>query len=554
MRNFIKHRIGNADHNGAAMNVGIAMRRLVPRLLECAGFFHDDNRRASGVAARSKPATLVRELPEEDRLKLYYKRYDYTLGKEAKTALIARHAKELYDASAIFGPEGGGTPIAHNLTEAAASKQASDQLEERWSEANRQGTLRVNRIAAAVYRSTKHFLLAGVDEILARLEQLTPATTSNQETRRANFGAVLAACKAKIHAEGFGPNAVPADLHDRLARVGDWGNLGRDITNHRTCAAALRTIVDAFEAHCAQLPIDDAADGDAISTLIAALRAQRVALAAAAAACEGLKKERFLEGREELKQKNHSCAAASTVLRLAGGATIRDVLPFLTAHPIAGLAQPLPDDPLDVKLHTQPEHVNGALAEWLRTTSDHRSSRPEIFAATGENGGDAVVMSCLNIQRRLQDAAVSEALRAVKELVAAARDASACATGISPMANLLHYHGEVASRDSPEKQNANQCGHAELLAALMQLGPRWRAHGHRAPSTPALCLLLVVSRWCCSSCRYLLPHIARLLKVDILVQCRNQKGELAPPLLFAWRETAFREEQEKWGQWQTNTN
>lgn len=242
------------------------------------------------------------------------------------------------------------------------------------------------------------------------------------------------------------------------------------------------------------------------------------------------------------------------MLQLADGATVRDVLPLLTAHPIAGLAQPLPDDPLDAKFHTQPEHVNRELTEWLRTTSDYRSSRPEIFAATGENGGDAVVMSCLNIQRRLQDADVSEALRAVKELVAAARDVSACATGISPMLNLLHFHGEVASPLSPEKQNANQCGHAELLAALMQLGPRWRALGHRAPSTPALCLLLVVSRWCCSSCRYLLPHIARLLKVDILVQCRNQKGELAPPLLFAWRETTFREEQEKWGQWQTNTN
>ena len=78
MRNFIKHRVGNADHNGAAMNVGIALRRLVPRLLECAGFFHDDNRRASGVAGASRPATLVRELPEEAHLKLYYKRHDYS--------------------------------------------------------------------------------------------------------------------------------------------------------------------------------------------------------------------------------------------------------------------------------------------------------------------------------------------------------------------------------------------------------------------------------------------------------------------------------------------
>ena len=114
--------------------------------------------------------------------------------------------------------------------------------------------------------------------------------------RSANFGVVLTACKAKIHAEGFGRNAVPADLHDRLARVGDRTNLGKDITNNRTCAAALRTSVDAFEAHCARQPIDDAADGDAISTLIAALRTQRVALTVAAAACEGLKKERFLEG------------------------------------------------------------------------------------------------------------------------------------------------------------------------------------------------------------------------------------------------------------------
>ena len=108
-------------------------------------------------------------------------------------------------------------------------------------------------------------------------------------------------------------------------------------------------------------------------------------------------------------------------------------------------------------------------------------------------------------------------------------------------AKLVHHgEGPGAYPSKPERQHLHMCGHAEMVAAAVALATLLKADEYKtynpAERAPPLCLLLIVSRSCCNSCRYALPHLARLLRVDIVAQFRTYDGELSAPVLFKWRD------------------
>ena len=122
-----------------------------------------------------------------------------------------------------------------------------------------------------------------------------------------------------------------------------------------------------------------------------------------------------------------------------------------------------------------------------------------------------------------------------------ARSSEACPPGKQAMANELEYHGPAGeSKERPARQHRRQCGHAELIAlGLLFADHATREAEQRKTYTstardPGLALLLVVSRNSCNSCRYALPHLARLLKADIVIQFRKNTGELSDPQVFRY--------------------
>ena len=130
----------------------------------------------------------------------------------------------------------------------------------------------------------------------------------------------------------------------------------------------------------------------------------------------------------------------------------------------------------------------------------------------------------------------------ISDVLEAARTRQACGRGASPMGALLAHHGEGrgAHPNNEDRQHLQQCGHAEMVAAANALGEQLTGNAYKTHDpterAPPLVLLLVVSRSCCNSCRFALPHLARLLRVDIVAQFRTHDGELSAPVLFAWRD------------------
>ena len=229
---------------------------------------------------------------------------------------------------------------------------------------------------------------------------------------------------------------------------------------------------------------------------------------------------------------NSSTAAAGIALQLAPGTDARTVCHWLrstaagtTAPPLAALATAD-----EAQLHTDCALIGQVLRSALAA-----SPLPPGVTAPTVGGG---VKAANNVRSRLQPTEAVLGYENIMNMLAAARTPEACAPGSAPMADLLAYHGEGDGKaGGAARQHRQQCGHAELVVAGMLLAPlvvgqTWWQKREAPPGPQKQCLLLVVSRACCNSCRYALPHLARLLRVDIVAQFRTRAGELSDPVLF----------------------
>lgn len=232
-------------------------------------------------------------------------------------------------------------------------------------------------------------------------------------------------------------------------------------------------------------------------------------------------------------QMQHSCTSCATILLAlppdSSGAAVKHWLRTdQDEPPLAALADADP-----AGLHTDPEAVRDLLTAALAN----------LPPATAWQLDGAAVGANRNV--RFESKASGEEVRgrhAISVALEVARTQLACGPGGTPMDALLKHHGEGAGAypNNPGRQHTQQCGHAETVAAAIALrgqltGDAYKTHDP-AERAPPLCLLLVVSRSCCNSCRYALPHLARLLRVDIVAQFRTHDGELSAPVLFAWRD------------------
>ena len=125
------------------------------------------------------------------------------------------------------------------------------------------------------------------------------------------------------------------------------------------------------------------------------------------------------------------------------------------------------------------------------------------------------LLACTNISGPGATATQQEGLAQTKLLLHAARDRERCEPSVADrvaMPSQLRYHGDPATcRDArPAAQHARQCNHVELLLwgkLLEDISLEALARQPRqlvgAPSNE--CVLLLVSRWPCSSCRKRCP-------------------------------------------------
>lgn len=264
-------------------------------------------------------------------------------------------------------------------------------------------------------------------------------------------------------------------------------------------------------------------------------QAHKVALERAFTDAEQRTKDRFLESKDNLNRVNRSTAAAAALVLLHEGKRGADIADALKGQP----------SPLNgvtrieaAASHTSPALLESVLINALATDGPLKALVKETVGAMGKE-----VSASTNAQRSNRKT-LEPALGTVADLLKTASSKAACAPTAAPMKDLK-YHGAAghpAHAKGPARQHRDQSGHAELMAAapllaelMAALGEAWRTYSDGPPAA-AMCLLIVVSRNCCSSCRYALPHIARLLKIDIVAQFRTSAGELSRPVRFAWDE------------------
>ena len=238
--------------------------------------------------------------------------------------------------------------------------------------------------------------------------------------------------------------------------------------------------------------------------------------------------ETFLESKDNTTRVNRSTSAAAAMIKLPPNMRGLDVVKALSRKP-SPLSEIMSID--EAVAHTKP----GLLANVLQGAL---GADAELKALVVE---PVQVNSCTNVQR-LNRRDLADAQVTIAELLKTARSPAACAPGARVM-GWLKYHAVDPARARPQgvaTQHRAQSGHAELMAAapslaelMASLGDSWRVYTPGPPGAPR-CLLIVVSRNCCSSCRYALPHIARLLKIDIVAYFRSSAGALQSPVHAAW--------------------
>ena len=263
-------------------------------------------------------------------------------------------------------------------------------------------------------------------------------------------------------------------------------------------------------------------------------KAHKHALGIAYNDAEQRDRDRFLESKDNATRVNRSTSAAAALIKLPAGKRGADIANALSRQhsPLSGIA-----GIGDVEAHTRPNLLEKVLQDALTTDAPLKA----LIDTTLHLANGKEVHSCTNVQRNNRRD-LAPALDTVKDLLRTATTKAACAPTATPMA-WLKYHG-AADPARPAQGVAtahrNQSGHAELMASapflaelMSALGEAWRVYTPGPPAT-AMCLVIVVSRNCCSSCRYALPHIARLLKIDIVAYFRTRDGRLSSPVLAAW--------------------
>ena len=490
-----------------------AVQRLMVSLLEAAGFW----RSTYPLKLGSYDA-----LPEGDwrdkGMGRVYARRNVQLSK-ANVKAVAKHLRSL-DAT---------------LTQTDAERQAKLDLELPSAAGNREAAAERNALSRWASRVIEA-LQGHVANLLPLLRDWTPADlTALSPVRARSTAASVAGLCAPLQAEAAKARTRSTGLQDallrRLATVGFASALGADFEQLRSCASAVDAAVDALAAAVAAASTAAPPSGpvDAMVRFVADLRTAEAALKKAYDDANERVVQKHFELRDNQLRQNRSCAAAGVALRLENGVRGTDVRAWL--RDTKALAAITALDPASI--HTSESAIGGVLAKALAQTP-----LPNGVTALPGGDGNPGVEACRNIQSSKTAPKVTVALKTVVRLLEYARDRNACPHGKSAMAKL-EYHGPPGESKTPKsKQHDRQCSHAELvlvgllLAELaVQEDSQLKTYSP-APRDPALCLLLLVSRNCCNSCRYALPHLARLLKVDIVVQFRTRAGELSDPIVF----------------------
>ena len=449
-----------------------------------------------------------------------------------------------------------------NLTPAAAMALAKRECELPSAPENRQAAAERNALA----RWASSWLEKLRDLATTLLEPL-----KNWHPRDVEPGGTQRAAAAML--EGCGPLRVAAarantpstgldeggPLLGRLQKIKAASALGADFDAVKRCALAAVALTDDLAAACRGPALSASTAGPAAAAntsttdeppeVVAMARFVRelpwvvADLRVAFDGAEQRERDRHFELRGHWERQNSSCAAAGVCLTLSGGARGTDVAAWLSeSNPLHKAVSLLPEH----TIHTNERGLGDALAEALATTA-----LPLNVAAAPAPapGGGAKVVTCQNVNSSRLEAGVAEARDTVIRWLEYARTRAACPRGAAPMADMLKYHGslrgpagEAKAKVSAVKQHKQQCGHSELLALALLLATlagaecgELHAEWSPNPRAPGLCLLIVVSRNCCRSCRYALPHLARLLKADVVVQCRRSSdGGLSKPIVFAY--------------------
>ena len=442
------------------------------------------------------------------------------------------------------------------LSQAKAKKQAKRDLEFPWSAANRQAA--VERNALANYVSRLIALLGGYATTLIGLLQGWTreglAQHSAAETQRL-AAEIIERCgpiKAAA-AQALAPSTgLDNTLLKRRATVGFHSALGTDFEELRLCASRVTALVERLpRALELSAPAGDPAveaDNTDRSTLkeemasfAVELQSTKLDLTKAYDDAEQRTRDRHFEQRASQERQHRSTAAAGVLLRLGGNARGVDVVRWLRAG--GGGPSPTPTlnaltelDPATI--HTNESGVRDVLARALDATP-----LPRDVTAAPDGDGITKMVACRNIQTSQTSPSVAVALQTVLGLLEDASSPNACPPGTRAMADALQYHGPTGeSSERPARQHTRQCGHAELIALgllVADLAAKEAAQRKTytaAKRVPGLCLLLIVSRNCCNSCRYALSHLARLLKVDIVFQFRTSTGGLSEPRLLSYED------------------
>ena len=311
------------------------------------------------------------------------------------------------------------------------------------------------------------------------------------------------------------PFAPPPELVVRFNTISPESNLGADKTNNQNMHAQTAAAAAALQLSSAAGNLELAAHKAHTRTLLAF--AQQ-----AVKASEEETVRRFRERWELRERAGKSTVAAVTVLAANASqvsAWLRD------KKPLAGFGALAPEA----------AQLNPATArDWLARAISSSATPPPGMP---QGAPPPSVLSTTNDGSPTAHGDKAS-IRLARRQIEIALEGARTDHGM----HHLGPHREPASGPAAllgaEWTNKN-IGHAEPLVIGLAMGdPDFGLEWKGAPPPPnprgwePRCLLLLVSRWSCNSCVYVLPFIAVMLKVDIVVQCLLRNGELSHPLSF----------------------